>query len=397
MIIRARPKFLYHKNELVSAKSKDYSRPTENSYYFNTGRASLKFILQMYGHFYKKAPRILMQSFNCSVVLDAAIEANAEILLADIDLSFFSLNYNTLKNIDTSNYDILLLTHYQGIPNFDYILIVEYCNNNNIILIEDMAQTYGSTVNDFHVGSKGDTSIYSYAFDKPFTAFKGGQICFNKTNFDFFDFLTQKYNELSVESNKEAEADLKTLSFLYKYSDEKIYAKSINNYSLIWHLSFLGLNHEKIYSICLTVDDKYLSKATSGLFKAVNRMFNKNITPKKMHPKKINIILNQKNNFFCNHSTDYLSDIAIQYGLLPVHNEHAKICWNRYSILDPDGVLKSRLQKDGLECGNYNWSTALHNLKRKYKNIKIHGTMKNSEFASKHILNIPTWHLMEHQ
>ena len=75
--------------------------------------------------------------------------------------------------------NVLLLTHYQGIPNEDYEKIINFCRIRNVYVIEDMSQSYKSSINGIEIGTKGDVVLYSYAFDKPFTSMFCGSLKFN--------------------------------------------------------------------------------------------------------------------------------------------------------------------------------------------------------------------------
>ena len=121
MTIRARPKYL--------EKIKDFNninnyKIKENEFFFNSGRAALKFYLTYLSTQKKKKLFVAMQSFNCNVVADAALEAGCEIYLLDIKLSDFSISLESIKKV-AKYIDVLLLTHYQGIPNLDYLEIIE--------------------------------------------------------------------------------------------------------------------------------------------------------------------------------------------------------------------------------------------------------------------------------
>ena len=226
MIIRARPKYLNEIN-ILGNRSTD----NEKEYFFGSGSAALKFFLQWISIKKKKEIIIGMQAFNCQVVLDAALEANCKIVLSDISLRCFSVTLNSVKlMISKEKIDVLLLTHYQGIPNESYEEIVKFCNEKNVLVIEDASQTYGSYINGIKVGSLGYVTLYSYAFDKPFTCMFGGSLKFNaNVNQSYKNLL----KNLPTESDKEGKYHLEILSFLLKYTSTVFYKEGLENYKVI--------------------------------------------------------------------------------------------------------------------------------------------------------------------
>jgi len=70
----------------------------------------------------------------------------------------------------------ILLTHIGGIVNPDIVGIAEYCKDNNIILLEDCAHSFGSTLNGKHSGTFGDGGAYSFYATKAIPGGEGGVI-----------------------------------------------------------------------------------------------------------------------------------------------------------------------------------------------------------------------------
>ncbi len=209
MIIRARPKFLEGIDICDIGKNKIMS----DMLYFNSGRAALKFYLQYLNSKENKKIKIAMQAFNCSVVLDAAIESDCEIFLLDIKLNDFSVSLDDVNKLfKQKEINVLLLTHYQGIPNTEYKEIIDVCKINGVIVIEDLSHGWFSKINGYKIGTLGDVCIYSYSFDKPFTSLYGGALRTKK-----YDVcLHENYKQIGTETNEEAMLDIKILFFLYE-------------------------------------------------------------------------------------------------------------------------------------------------------------------------------------
>ena len=85
---------------------------------------------------------------------------------------------------------ILLLSDIGGIINPDIIPISEYCKNENIMLLEDCAHSFGATLNGKSAGTFGDAGVYSFYATKAIFAGEGGAVV---TNNDELGNILSKY------------------------------------------------------------------------------------------------------------------------------------------------------------------------------------------------------------
>jgi len=382
-IIRVRPKYI--KSDYFDELDKDVTL-NYNEFFFNQGRSALKHLLLCYSKFLNKKISIAIQSFNCRVVADAAIESNCIIYLLDNKLTDFSISLNSLQTIE-KKIDVLLLTHYQGIPNFQYKEIAAFCKKSNILLIEDLSLTEGSLINDKEVGSLGDFAIKSFAFDKPYSAMEGGSLIINNhVNKSLRKLIIEAFHKIPHQSKFKSNNDLKFLKFLLKYTKPNFYHQSINYWNTLKFVSYF-FNIKKIYRISFTpICNRYLEEFIKKTTKK------KHIQIQRLRKEKINLLkLQRTNNKTLNLNVDRLNSMAANLGLWPVMNKNAEIIWNRYSILDDNNNLKQIFNKNNIEVGNYNWAVPLHLLFKNHHQIKIEDNLKNSEYCSKKILNIPIW------
>lgn len=389
MIIRARPKYI----ENIEKIGDDgvLENTDSNMLFFNKGRTALYFLLK---HLQKelavKNPSILIQSFNCRVVAEAALRAGWFIKLIDIsNRGDFSVSLNSILKLNEKPI-ALLLTHYQGIPNFDYEKIADYCKKNNIILIEDLAQTYASSINNVKVGTLGDFYIESYAFDKPFSVWTGGSLGIKDLKSG--NFLIKTFEELPVESDKRAKRDITWLQFLLSKSNYYNNATEWDSYldSRVFLDLGLRIKHiERIKTIKSHVSILKFLKIMKGAYSNLSSYL-----PKKLNPIKIDMILRQKKRFKFDFSEigaleRYL--VGVGYTSIIKRND-LKIHWNRYSIMDSEGKYASNLKKLGVQVGNYNWPNPLHKMYFGKKNIEfVSFDYCNSEIAAKNVCNIPVW------
>jgi len=395
-IIRARPKYLTEKLILntINGNHLRNIKNSENELFFGSGRSALKFFLIVYKRYINKENlNILMQSFNCSVVMQASLEAGCYAKICDIKLDDFSIDYNYLNKIKKKP-DILILTHYQGIPNLQYFEIADFCKKNSIFLIDDISQTEGSSINGIKIGSLSDVSLKSFGFDKPISCFKGGSLCIDKlVDKNLKNYILKEYKKIPTESRKSELIDLRTLHFLLSFTQKNYYNKKLNNYELLKLIIHYSKSNNMVYRIMkLDIFSKlyHLEKKIEG--KIINKSNIININ--KLNSLKISLIKKQRDNYKYDYSIiDSLEQYLKKIGIKIDKHDNIDMHWNRYSLLDKNNELKKLFEKMNIEVGNYNWPKGLHDLYHNNSKVIINDrtNYNNTIIANKYILNIPIW------
>jgi perosamine synthetase len=85
---------------------------------------------------------------------------------------------------------LLLLSDIGGIINPDIVQIAQYCKDENIMLLEDCAHSFGSTLDGRSAGTFGDAGVYSFYATKAIFAGEGGIAITNNSE---VGQLLQKY------------------------------------------------------------------------------------------------------------------------------------------------------------------------------------------------------------
>lgn len=96
-------------------------------------------------------------------------------VFCDIDLHSYHISFEEIKKKTTSKTKAIIYTHLFG-NMVDVSHILEYCKDNNIIFIEDAAQSLGSSLNGISAGSIGDISSFSFNNNKVIAGISGGGI-----------------------------------------------------------------------------------------------------------------------------------------------------------------------------------------------------------------------------
>jgi CDP-6-deoxy-D-xylo-4-hexulose-3-dehydrase len=103
-------------------------------------------------------------------------------VFVDINLKNLSFDIDKLKAAITPQTKAIFITHVLGINALTDELI-ELCNEKNILLIEDVCESHGTTFKGKKVGSIGFASNFSFYFAHHMSTIEGGMIC---TNDEYF-------------------------------------------------------------------------------------------------------------------------------------------------------------------------------------------------------------------
>ena len=380
MILRARPKFLiedFFNFQSYGAKS--------DRMYFNYGRTALAFLLQVYAEYRDKKLKVGIQSFNCEVIAWAVLSTGNDLHLLDIKREDFSLSLDRIQECSV-DLDVIVLTHYQGIPNLEYDQIVKYCSVHNILLIDDVAQTENSYYKGELVGTLADFSIHSFSFDKPFTTWTGGELRVQKCqNTIFIKLLEKKYPLLKVEKTKKESLDIKLLHFLWLYSDVSKFHIKLNNRYLLRFLIGLHIPFKLLYEIISCLPGKIVNVLNRIVFKFQGS----EIQIERMGLRKIMLLEKQIGR--SSGGGEYQIPEIISRGEDLFHKGDRFINWNRYSFLDESEERKKVLSEHDMDVGNYNWPEPLDIKFKDDPHVFLHGNYEITHYVARNILNVPIW------
>lgn len=150
----------------------------------NSGTAALQAAL--YVHNLKAGDEVLLPSFTFVATANAVVSVGAKPVFVDILKDNYTMDPNDLKKKITKKSKLILPVHLYG--NVAYMdQIIEIAKKNNLKIIEDAAQSLGSTYKGKHTGTFSDLGCYSLYPAKVMTAGEGGFIVTNSKN--LFDKL----------------------------------------------------------------------------------------------------------------------------------------------------------------------------------------------------------------
>jgi len=121
---------------------------------------------------------IIVPSFSFISTANSVLFINAKPKFADIEEQTFGLDPEKISDIFSSQTKAIIPTDYAGMSCKIFELL-EIAKKNNLLLIEDAAESLGAKVNGKKVGSISDCAIFSFCGNKVITTGEGGAIVTN--------------------------------------------------------------------------------------------------------------------------------------------------------------------------------------------------------------------------
>jgi len=157
---------------------------------FNSGRSALLAILESLD--LKKNDEVLLQAFTCNAAVNPILwarlrqgfggQASLKPVFVDCDDgstgSPFNIDVEDLKRKITPRSKAVMVQHTFGLP-VDLTKILNICQENNLILIEDCAHSLGVEYQNKKIGTFGKAAFFSFSRDKVISSVYGGMAVTN--------------------------------------------------------------------------------------------------------------------------------------------------------------------------------------------------------------------------
>ena len=140
---------------------------------FNSGTSALHSLLLAYNI---KSKEVIVPSFTFISTANAVLLAGGKTVFAETESQTYSLDAENVKEKITVKTKAIIPIHYGGLPSKDIFELKEITEDNNLLLIEDAAESLGSTYQGKKTGSFGDAAMFSFCQNKVITTGEGGII-----------------------------------------------------------------------------------------------------------------------------------------------------------------------------------------------------------------------------
>jgi len=142
----------------------------------NSGTSALHATFLAYG--LRKNDEVIVPSFSFISTANSVLFVDATPKFSDIEETTFGLDPNLISKKITHATKAIVPMDYGGLS-CKIFEIQKITNDNNLILIEDAAESFGASVKGRKVGSVADVSIFSFCGNKVLTTGEGGAIVTN--------------------------------------------------------------------------------------------------------------------------------------------------------------------------------------------------------------------------
>ncbi len=140
------------------------------------GTVSLEIALTAAG--IKPGDEVIVPPITFIASATAVVRVGAIPVFVDIDPQTINLNPELIEKSVTERTRAIVAVHFAGHP-VDLDRLVPFCDQHNLVLIEDCAHAHGASWNEQRVGSFGSFGSFSFQASKNMTAGEGGILITN--------------------------------------------------------------------------------------------------------------------------------------------------------------------------------------------------------------------------
>jgi perosamine synthetase len=146
-----------------------------------TTSGTMAIVLALLGCGINPGDDVIVPDYTMIATVNAVKIVGANPVFADVDPSRFVLTKALIQKAQTPKTKAVLFVSLNN-RQVDLLDIQEYCNTNNIILIEDAAQSLGCRTNGKHFGTFGNVGCFSLSTPKIISTGQGGFVVTNDDN-----------------------------------------------------------------------------------------------------------------------------------------------------------------------------------------------------------------------
>lgn len=140
---------------------------------FNSGTSALHAVLLAHD---VKDREIIVPSFTFVSTVNSTILAGGKPVFAEIENESYGLDAEDVKEKINNKTKAIIPVHYAGGACKDIKALREIAKDYDLLMVEDAAESLGSTIDNKKVGSFGNSSMFSFCQNKIITGGEGGII-----------------------------------------------------------------------------------------------------------------------------------------------------------------------------------------------------------------------------
>ena len=146
----------------------------------SNGSVALDLALQLLN--LNEEDEVILPSFTIISCLAAVVRAGGTPKFCDVDKDSWNMTLDNVKSVVSTKTKAILMVHTYGLT-AEADKIKEFANSEGIILVEDVAEAHGQSLNKKLCGTFGDLATLSFYANKHITTGEGGAVLTNSTEF----------------------------------------------------------------------------------------------------------------------------------------------------------------------------------------------------------------------
>jgi perosamine synthetase len=339
------------------------------SFLFYKGRDAIEFGLRA---ILEPGSLVLTQAFSCYAVEEGIVRAGMKPVYVDIGADSTNMTVDTLTTAikQYPKAKAVIVQHSLGLP-ADIINIRRWCEKNDVLLVEDLAQSVGGKdKNDQYLGTLADVIILSFGRDKIVDTVAGGAVIFK--NLD--KSKEEQIIKLKDEKVSQPSQLLFIIDMLYPLLTWVILQ---THYLLLGRLLFRILKYLKVIDSPSKSNVDHMSQMHPGYADLVLKQFD-SLTKQINHRQNIAKIYFQKldpNKYLIVNNEEDL-ELGCNLRFVIRHKKIKRIILE----LKKSGVyLSDRWYRKPVDCSGEYCTTVYQT-----------GSCKNAEKLTKEVINLPT-------
>lgn len=179
----------YTQGELVDKFEKEFAAWNNSKYavMINSGSSANLLIIDLLKQKYglQDSDEILVPAVTWPTTVYPIIQNNFSPVFCDVDEKM-NISVESMKNMLTEKTKAVFVVHLLGQP-ANMQEIINFCGDNDLILIEDCCESTGAKIGDIKVGNFGIMGSFSFYFGHHMTTIEGGMIVTNDE--EIYDLL----------------------------------------------------------------------------------------------------------------------------------------------------------------------------------------------------------------
>jgi len=140
-----------------------------------------------------KGDEVLVTNFSWISTASVITMAGATPVFCDIDINTYHMSFESIKKMYSDKVKAIIYPHLFGNMS-DTSMIKEFCQDKNIVFIEDACQSLGSSYNGAVAGTIGDISTLSFNANKVVAGIAGGGAIITDGDTEIFKKLRKHGN-----------------------------------------------------------------------------------------------------------------------------------------------------------------------------------------------------------